>query len=72
MEDLKAKFGRRLRQLREEKGLTQEQIAFRARLSREYLSRIESGKRNVSLDVIERLSEALGVDVQKLFLFEDS
>jgi transcriptional regulator with XRE-family HTH domain len=71
MGNLNARFGKRLRQLREEKGFTQEQLAFKVRLSREYLSRIESGSRNVSLGVVERLSKALEVPVHELFIFGD-
>ena len=70
MKNLKSKFGKRLRELREKQGLSQEKLAFRVELSREYISRIEGGKRNVSLEVIEKLATALDVDVDKLFLFE--
>jgi transcriptional regulator with XRE-family HTH domain len=71
MADLKVKFGKRLRELREERGLTQEQLAFKVGLSREYLSRIEGGRRNVSLNVIERLSEALNIPVHELLTFDN-
>lgn len=70
MNDLRSRFGRRLRELRKAKGWTQEQLALRSGLSREYLSRIETGNRNVSLDVVQALSEALEIEAYLLFTKE--
>lgn len=60
-------LGDRLRHLRAERGLTQEQLADRAGLAREYLSKVESGHRNPSLDIIARLAQALEVSLEDLF-----
>ena len=54
-------FGRNVRQTRKERGWTQEQLAFEAGVKRAYLSEVENGQRNVSLDVVEKLAKALGV-----------
>lgn len=61
MLDWRAIVGRNVRQLRQAKGLTQEQLAFDADLDLTYVGGIERGKRNPSLLVMVRLSAALGV-----------
>jgi len=62
----KAVFGRRLRQLRSARGLSQEELADLAGLDRTYVSGCERGKRNISLENIYRLASALGVDAAEL------
>lgn len=57
-----AAFGRRLRSLREERGLSQEQLAHIAGLDRTYVSSCEAGRRNATIKTVERLSRALQVD----------
>ena len=61
--DIRVRFGRRLRELRKERGLSQEELAFRAGLHRTYVSSAERGERNVALINIERLAKALAVDM---------
>jgi transcriptional regulator with XRE-family HTH domain len=58
-------LGDRLRELRGDS--TQEEIAERALVAREYLSKVEGGHRNPSLDVLARLAKALGVTLGDLF-----
>lgn len=67
--DIKEKFGNRLKALRKEKGLSQEELALKSGLNRPYISGIEKGKRNVSLEVMEKLAEALGVGIGELIEF---
>lgn len=67
--DIKEKFGNRLKTLRKEKGLSQEELALKSGLNRPYISGIEQGKRNVSLEVMEKLAEALGVEIGELVRF---
>jgi transcriptional regulator with XRE-family HTH domain len=55
-------FGRRLRALRLERSLSQEQLAALADLDRTYVSSCETGRRNATIRTINRLSGALGVD----------
>jgi transcriptional regulator with XRE-family HTH domain len=56
-----------VQRLRRERGLSQEELGARARVHQTYLSQVESAKRNPSIDVIERLANALGVDISALF-----
>lgn len=63
---LREVFGRNVRSARIERGWTQEQLAFEANVKRAYVSEIESGKRNPSLDVVEKIANALGVSPSKL------
>jgi len=57
----------KLKRLRERKGLTQVELAAKARITQPYLAQLESGVRlNPSLDVLKRLAEALGVAVRDL------
>ena len=63
---IKARFGRRLRVLRQARGLSQEELAFRSGLHRTYVSSAERGERNVSLINLEKLARALSVDICEL------
>ena len=65
--DIRVRFGRRLREIRQERGLSQEELAFRAGVHRTYVSSVERGKRNVGLVNIERLAQALDIDIGELF-----
>lgn len=60
-------FGLQVKQLRIERGLSQEQLGLLAELDRTYISGIERGVRNVSLANIFRISDALGVGPSALF-----
>ena len=56
-----------LKALREEKGLTQDELAKRAQLTKPYISQLENGvRKNPSLPALERLAKALGVPVTEL------
>lgn len=57
----------RIRQIREGQGLSQEGLADKADLHRTYVSSVERGERNVTIDSLERLADALGVDVREFF-----
>lgn len=59
-------FGRNVRAARKQQGWTQEQLAFEAGVKRAYLSEVENGQRNVSLDVVEKLAQALGIKADVL------
>ena len=61
-EDPVAAFARRLRRARQERGLSQEQLAALAGLDRTYVSSCEAGRRNATIRTIDRLSRALEVD----------
>ena len=61
-----ARFGKRLREVREEAGISQEKLAELAKLHRTYVSSVERGKNNISLVNIEKLAAALGVPMRDL------
>ncbi len=62
-EDMEAQraFGARLRQIRKERGISQEGLALACGLDRTYIGGVERGERNISLRNIHRLASALGV-----------
>jgi transcriptional regulator with XRE-family HTH domain len=60
------RFAKTLRAAREGQGLSQEALAGAAGLHRTYVGSVERGERNISIDNIERLAEALGVSVASL------
>ena len=55
-------IGQRIRQLRESRGMTQSQLQARSRVSRSYLSRIESGQMTPSLGTLEKIAESFSVE----------
>jgi transcriptional regulator with XRE-family HTH domain len=65
-------LGRRLRALRKLRKLTQEQLGERARLSGKFVGEIERGVGNPSLEVMDRIAGALGVELAELVSFEES
>lgn len=67
MLDIRSNFGRRVKELRARSGMSQEKLAYYAGLDRTYISGIERGQRNVSLDNIERIAFALHVSISYLF-----
>jgi transcriptional regulator with XRE-family HTH domain len=60
--DLRDVFAANLRRLRHEKGLSQDDLAYEAEMSRSYLSQLEKGAFYASLKIIGRLAEALRVE----------
>lgn len=67
METLRKTLGARVRQLRRDAGVSQEDFADGCGFARSYMSRIECGTANLSLDAIERLANAFGITVEELF-----
>lgn len=64
--DVRAVLGRNVRRYRDEKGLSQEALAFDADLHRTYVSGVERGKRNPTVLIVAKLADALGVEPCKL------
>ena len=62
-------FGRHLRALRQQRGLSQEEVAERAGVHVTYLSGVERGHRNPSLKIVRRIALGLGLEVRELFGF---
>ena len=63
----KSLFGKAIRALREERGYSQEELAERAGLHRNYVGGVERGERNVALENIVKLAVALSVRTRDLF-----
>lgn len=68
MDNLAALFGRRLKQLRKEQGLTQQDVAKQVRLDDKHLGALERGEKAPSFDAVERLAAALKVEPYRLFM----
>ncbi|MEO5645509.1 MAG: helix-turn-helix transcriptional regulator [Bacteroidia bacterium] len=60
-------FGEKVRELRKEKRLSQEELSFKSDLHRTYIGMIERAEKNITLANIEKIAKALGVDIKKLF-----
>lgn len=69
MED-KRQIGKKIKQLRKRLSLTQDTLAESVQISPKYLSNIEQGKENPTLDILIRLSTELKVDIGEVFAFE--
>lgn len=65
--DLARHFGPAMRRHRELLRLSQEELADRAGLDRSYVGRVERGEQNASLNTLQRISQALGSDLDVLF-----
>lgn len=64
-------FSKNLRKIRLAKGLSQEGLAEAAGLHRTYVSSVERGERNITVDNMEKLACALGVDVRELLVSDE-
>jgi transcriptional regulator with XRE-family HTH domain len=65
--DIKQRFGLAIKQRRHELGISQEELSFRVGLHRTYISDIERGSRNPSLENIAKLAKELEISVSILF-----
>lgn len=65
--NIKEKFGQKVKYQREEKGISIEHLANISNVDRNYISDIEKGKRNVSIEIIEKIITALDTDFATFF-----
>ena len=68
--DTKELLGRRVREIRKKRGLTQEQLAERASVDVKYLGNIERGHENPTVGILEKLAGALSVKIHQMLDFE--
>ena len=61
-------FSNNLKYYRNKLGISQEEFADKAGLHRTYISAVECGKRSISLDNIQKIAEALGIETYLLFI----
>ena len=66
--NIKEKLWNRIRELRKEKWISQEKLGFKSKLHRTYLSNVERGLKNVSVENIEKIAIALDVEIRDLFI----
>lgn len=64
---IEQKFGLKVKELRILEHISQEELAFRCQLSKNYVSDVERGRRNVSLRSIEKFANGLNIEVKELF-----
>lgn len=69
--DIKEKIGKHLKNLRTDKGLTQEKLSYDADVDKTYISEVENGKRNISVINLEKLIVTLGSSVKDFFNHKD-
>ena len=67
--DIKQAVGKRLRELRNKLGVSQEELANMAGLDRTYITSVERGKRNISIVNIEKIVKVLNVSLSEFFDF---
>lgn len=60
-------FGKRIRELRTQRNMSQEKFALHIDMDRTYLASVESGKRNISLENIEKIAKGFGMKLEELF-----
>lgn len=65
--NIKEKFGKKVNQLRVQKGFSIEHLANISNVDRNYISDIEKGKRNVSIEITEKIITALNTDFAEFF-----
>ena len=69
-ENQRAFLGRRIRAIRRAKGWTQEELGTKADTSYKFIGEIERGQQNPSFDILEKIANALGIELFELFRFE--
>jgi len=65
--DIKLKIGQRIKALRLEANLSQEALGLKAEVDRTYVTDVENGRRNVSVEILDRLIKALQVSIAEFF-----
>jgi len=65
--NIKIKFGNKIKEFRKNAEISQEELAYLSGIDRTYISSIEKGDRNVSIAIVEKLSQALKVSIKDFF-----
>lgn len=66
MREINKKLGFKIREYRQKRGWTQEELAFESNLHRAYIGQIERGEKNIGLQNIEKIAKTLGISIKKL------
>jgi len=67
MDYITRQLGKRIKELRMAKNLSQEKFALLIEMDRTYFSSVEAGKRNISVRNIEKIAKGLGITIEELF-----
>lgn len=70
MDKIEIRFGQRVKEIRLKQNISQEELAFRCGLSKNYISDVERGTRNISLKSIEKIAEGFVINIKDLFEFK--
>ena len=70
MDKIEMRFGQRVKELRLKQNISQEELAFRCGLSKNYISDVERGTRNISLKSIEKIADGLAIRIKELIEFK--
>jgi len=65
--DIKSRIAARIRALREEKNLTQQELAWKSEVDRSFMSHAESGLRNISIDTLNKIINGLEISFKEFF-----
>lgn len=68
---VKEKVGKRIKELRTKLNLSQEEFAFKCELDRTYITSLERGKRNVSLENLDKIAKAFNMSLSEFFNFDE-
>jgi transcriptional regulator with XRE-family HTH domain len=69
--NVKLKVGQRIKTLRKQLGLSQEALALKAEVDRTYMTDVENGRRNISIEILEKIISALEVSFSNFFTTEE-
>jgi transcriptional regulator with XRE-family HTH domain len=67
VEDIKSLIGKRIRDLRKQRGLSQEELGWKAELHFTYIGAVERGERNCSIITLEKIAKGLGINIKDFF-----
>ena len=65
--DIKTKIGLRIKEIRTEKNLTQEAVAWKSEVDRSFMNHVENGRRNISIESLEKIMTGLEVPIKEFF-----
>ncbi|WP_439699066.1 helix-turn-helix domain-containing protein [Mucilaginibacter sp. AW1-7] len=65
--EIKSKVGSRIREVREQRGISQKDLSYTADLDRSYIASVENGQRNISIVNLEKIAIALKISLSDLF-----
>lgn len=66
--DINYEFGKRIKYLRNKQNISQEELAFRCNINKNYLSDMERGTRNPTLKIIQKIALGLNIELSELFM----